>query len=392
MSKLTARFTHLSKRARVLLAVVAALVVVVIVGGALLAGNPSLLARLTGRLSGWAVNGCVIETYTICRGADLAGLDLTRASLGGSNLVRADLAYTNLTYAQLWQTLLTDTNLVGANLVGANLSYANLTRANLVGANLAGADMSYANLTDAVVCNTIWSDGTKRFGLCRSADLTGQDLSNANLSGLDLTNANLTKANLTGANLSNTQLTGVRLCATTWTDGTRRYTHCDGVDLSGEALAALPSASPPGTLTQAYQLRPRHVEGMCQSGNASGSASEYTMSWTCSNQASDKNQQWTFVPSGNFYQVKIGTSGYCLDVEGAAPTAGATVIAHACRTEDNANQLWHLDATGDGGYWLINKNSGLCAAPKDGGTTNDTVTVQYPCTSDPARLWGLHGQ
>jgi hypothetical protein len=68
------------------------------------------------------------------------------------------------------------------------------------------------------------------------------------------------------------------------------------------------------------------------------------------------------------------------------------VIAHACKTEDNANQLWRLDATRDGSYLLVNKGSSLCAAPRDGGTTNDTVTVQLPCTTDAARTWGLHMQ
>jgi hypothetical protein len=128
---------------------------------------------------------------------------------------------------------------------------------------------------------------------------------------------------------------------------------------------------------------------MCLSGNASGTLSEYTMIWTCSNQASDKNQQWTFVPSGNFYQIIIGTSGYCLDVEDARQSEGATVIAYACRTEDNANQLWHLDADSSGRYWLINKNSGLCAAPVY-GTANNTVTVQFLC--DSRAKWGLYGQ
>jgi uncharacterized protein YjbI with pentapeptide repeats len=353
MSKFTERFTQLSKRARVLLAVVAALVVVVIVGGALLAGNPSLLTRLSGRLAGMTINGCVIKPRTSCERTDLSG-----ANLAGANLFNARL---------------TDVNLTGANLADANLSLgillkANLTKANLTGAILEGAYLAEPRLTDANLTDANLTDADLSAATLRKANLTKANLTRADLEYADLEYANLTGANLTGANLR-----GAVMFHTTWPDGTLAYANTGWI----------PSAPPPGTLEQAYQLRPRHVANQC----LSGTTLWYTMLWECD---TDNNRRWKFEPAGNFYTVKIQTSQWCLTVENASKDAGATVVAGAC--QDTDNQLWHLDATGDGGYRLINRNSGLCAAPRDGGTTNDTVTVQYPCTSDAARLWGLHGQ
>ena len=272
-------------------------------------------------------------------GADLSGARLDRVRARGLSLGKA--------------------NLSNASLSEAHLCFADLVAADLRGANLARTDLCFAPLMDANLSN---------------ANLTDADLNNARLNG-----ANLTNANLSNALLFNADLTGAILFRTTMPDGTTlAYANTDNI----------PSSPPPGGTAGVYQLRPRHVEGMC----LSGSTLFYTRIWTCSNQADDKNQLWTFVPAGNFYQVKIGTSGWCLTVENAALTAGATVVAAACTDTNNANQLWRLDANGDGGYRLINKLSGLCAAPTNGGTSNDTVTVQYPCTSDQARLWGLHMQ
>ncbi len=254
--------------------------------------------------------------------------------------------------------------------------YAICTGEDLSDIDATGQDLTGVDFTDSWLSTE--KGPWKATTFLDNTNLTNATLVRTDLRGVSLTRANLTGANLTGANLANANLTGAILFRTTMPDGTLGYANTDDI----------PSAPPPGGTEGVYQVRPRHVDNMC----LSGSALFYTRIWQCSNQADDKNQRWTFVPADNFYQVKIGTSGWCLTVENAALTAGATVIASACQDASNANQLWRLDAKGDGGYWLINKNSGLCAAPRDGGKANDTVTVQLPCTSDPARLWGLHMQ
>jgi uncharacterized protein YjbI with pentapeptide repeats len=375
MSKFTERFTQLNKRARIVLAAGAALALIAVVGGALLAGNPPLLARLSGRLLGSAVNGCEIEPYAQCPGADLRGVHLYVVHLWGANLRGADFT----------DAVLGD-NEKDISMAGADLSGARLDRVQARGLSLGKANLSNASLSEAHLCfaDLVAADlrgaNLARTDLC-FAPLMDADLSNANLTGALLLQTRLNGVNLTNANLSDAKyadLTDAVLLRTVLPDGTLGYANTDKI----------PSDPPPGGTAGVYQVRPRHVDNMC----LSGSALFYTRIWQCSNQADDKNQRWTFVPSGNFYQVKIGTSGWCLTVENAALTAGATVTAAASAEANNAHQLWRLDAVGDGGYRLVNKHSGLCAAPKDGGTANDTVTVQLPCTSDAARSWGLHMQ
>ena len=295
-------------------------------------------------------------------GANLRGADLTDAVFGDAakdaSLAGADLSGAKLDRVSMRGNGLREANLSNASLTDADLSFADLVAADLRGANLTGANLWNTPLTDADLSN---------------ANLTGANLSYARLNGVNLTNANLSNAFLSNANL-----TGAVLLRTVLPDGTLGYANTDNI----------PSDPPPGGTEGVYQVRPRHVDNMC----LSGSGLFYTLIWQCSNQADDENQRWTFVPSGNFYQVKIGTSGWCLTVENAALTTGATVIASACQDVDNANQRWRLDAVGDGGYRLVNQLSGLCAAPRNGASANDTVTVQLPCNSDPARLWGLHMQ
>ena len=121
------------------------------------------------------INGCTIEPFTTCIGADLSGANLTNAYLP-----EADLTGAYLTGALLYD----------ANLGLADLSGADLTNANLGHANLYIADLSDADLTGALLYN---------------ANLTG-----ANLTGADLSSANLTNANLSMTDMSYTDLTDAR--------------------------------------------------------------------------------------------------------------------------------------------------------------------------------------
>lgn len=79
-----------------------------------------------------------------------------------------------------------------ANLAGVNLSRATLANANLKDANFAGANLERANLEGAFL---------------KGANLEGADLTDANLKGANLTGANLTNAILEDANLADTNLT-----------------------------------------------------------------------------------------------------------------------------------------------------------------------------------------
>lgn len=75
-------------------------------------------------------DGCVIQPHSVCRYADLSGLDLRGA------------------------------NLFGADLSGANLSGANLHQAYLRWTDLRGADLRDATLTEIDLRMALYDGGT----------------------------------------------------------------------------------------------------------------------------------------------------------------------------------------------------------------------------------------
>lgn len=99
-------------------------------------------------------------------GADLRGIDLSRAFLVGAYLHGVNLKEANLL----------GVHLVTANLLGADLREADLREASLEGADLGAADLREANLSGAYL---------------RRADLRAADLSRASLIGTYLLGTNL---------------------------------------------------------------------------------------------------------------------------------------------------------------------------------------------------------
>jgi len=115
-------------------------------------------------LHGLWLNLCEDGEKLVLIGADLQGINLSKADLREANLIRTELS---------------DANLCGANLCRADLTGADLRRTKLQGTNLRGANL-------------------------READLTGADLREANLYGANLRRTNLTGADLKEANLCET--------------------------------------------------------------------------------------------------------------------------------------------------------------------------------------------
>ena len=145
-------------------------------------------------------------SYADLKGANLKGINLSKADLKGANLQDADLTGANLSEADLQEA-----NFWGAELNNANLSGTNLKRANLSWAELNGTKMQSANLNGAILANT----------QLRKADLSGANfqwveseavlLDGANLTRADFTGAALSKANLNGANMHETDLRRINL-------------------------------------------------------------------------------------------------------------------------------------------------------------------------------------
>jgi hypothetical protein len=131
------------------------------------AGNPSSddsASPLT------TVVDCEPVPDAVCRGAALAGADLSGRSLVGIDLRNADLSGANLSDADLTQAVLIGANLAGANLDGALLARATLDGAVLSTASVRGTIFSNASLRNvdfdgvetalAVATNAV-TDGAK---------------------------------------------------------------------------------------------------------------------------------------------------------------------------------------------------------------------------------------
>ena len=102
--------------------------------------DPALPASFTAvslfidDVTGAVVNGCLLQPFTVCVGADLAGAKLAGMNLTGADFTGADLSGADLS---------------GAKLLNANFTGANLTGANLLGADITGAIFLGATMTDA---------------------------------------------------------------------------------------------------------------------------------------------------------------------------------------------------------------------------------------------------
>lgn len=105
------------------------------------------------------IGGCILQPWTFCPHAALAGSNLSRLDLTGADFEGANLAGSSFALATLAK----------ADFGAANLTRVDLLRADLTGASFVGADISDSDLTGATGfdptglaarCNTTLPDGT----------------------------------------------------------------------------------------------------------------------------------------------------------------------------------------------------------------------------------------
>ncbi|HEY44610.1 MAG TPA: hypothetical protein G4O11_11575 [Anaerolineae bacterium] len=181
--------------------------------------------------------------YLHKNGANLKGIDISRANLSGLSLPGADLTDANFAAVVLEDANLAGAHLIRVNLTDADLSKANLSQAKLDDANLSGkANFYMADLTDANLPRADLSGADFRMAQLAGADLCdatfhGVDLSDANLTGAKLTNAkltesaNLTDANFPGAILHHADLSGAKLISANLTGADLSWAVLTGADL-----------------------------------------------------------------------------------------------------------------------------------------------------------------
>jgi hypothetical protein len=121
------------------------------------------------------------------RKVDLSGADLRGVDLSKANLAEADLSGAKLLGANLRTTDLTGADLRGANLHAANLSMADLRNSDLRGANLSDGNLRRTNLEEACLA-----------GVDLSATLLGETM----LDGADLSTSKMVYTTFANVDLS----------------------------------------------------------------------------------------------------------------------------------------------------------------------------------------------
>uniref|UniRef100_A0A7S1VU73 Ricin B lectin domain-containing protein n=1 Tax=Grammatophora oceanica TaxID=210454 RepID=A0A7S1VU73_9STRA len=89
-------------------------------------------------------------------------------------------------------------------------------------------------------------------------------------------------------------------------------------------------------------------------------------------------QYYTFekLQNENYYRVRVGSTGRCMQVLLAGTTSGDEVIQGSC--DDSDHQLWELSGFDDD-QQLKNKNSGLCLTVQFGSSAPGTIMIQSGC-------------
>lgn len=145
------------------------------------------------------------------RGVDLEWADLTEADLRGVDLTKAVLKWAHLLKTDLFDADLSEADLSEANLSGADLSHAKLNRANLSQAYLSEVNLYHASLWQANLSKAYLFGARLYEANLYRAELSGANLLKADLSGASLFEADLSEANLSRANFYSADLRGADL-------------------------------------------------------------------------------------------------------------------------------------------------------------------------------------
>jgi hypothetical protein len=113
---------------------------------------------------------------------------------------------------------------------------------------------------------------------------------------------------------------------------------------------------------------------------AAGTAGAAIDQWTCNGQT---NQQFQFVPvSGGYGELQARNSGDDVAVSGGSTTAGQPDIVQQV-PNDAASSLWLPVQQSDGGYSFRNQNSGLCLDVYGAGSNLGQQLDQWQCKNAP---------
>jgi pectinesterase len=109
--------------------------------------------------------------------------------------------------------------------------------------------------------------------------------------------------------------------------------------------------------------------------------------WGCSG---DTWQQFTVVSGGSgVYTLRNVNSGRCLDVPGGAATSGLRLQQWGCGDGTKSNELWRFAGSGSGTYQVISVATGLCMSDEGASTASGAAIIQETCTANSNKQWAF---
>jgi len=181
-------------------------------------------------------------------GANLTGINFSRADLTGIDLTNTTLVSTDFTDAKLFAATISGANFDEAILTGANLRYVDLSniqlkRGDQPGLDLKGLDLTNVDLIGVDLIGVDLENTNFNFTNLQGTNFSGAILENnsfieaklndAKLNGLKLNGFNFYRADLTGADLTGADLTGANI-----TEAIFNGTIINGTKFSPNALTS----------------------------------------------------------------------------------------------------------------------------------------------------------
>ncbi len=175
----------------------------------------------------------------------------------------------------------------------------------------------------------------------------------------------------------------------------RIWTGFQGSTAASPALAASQSPKVSVQINSGYRFVFRH-SGKCLtlSGN-NPAAGTPIVQWACNASASPGDGQvFTLVPMGNgYFEVKVNSSGRCLDVKEWSQSPGTWLRQYDCWGPEQSNQLWQVVPIAGQSPWnaFMVKHSGQCADVYASSTANGANVVQWYCNWGGQQQWSFQG-
>jgi hypothetical protein len=123
----------------------------------------------------------------------------------------------------------------------------------------------------------------------------------------------------------------------------------------------------------------------------SGTNGTGIIQWDCSgNPSPGDGQVFTLVPmGGNYYEIKINSTGKCVDVTNVSTADGAWLQEWDCLGPNQANQLWqNVELANQPGWFaFIAKHSGKCADLTGPSSNNGVRIQQWSCHWGSNQQW-----